>query len=41
MSFKRTSEQIALINKGAYVLKDSSKLDIILIATGSEVWYNN
>ena len=34
---ERTSEQIALINKGAYVLKDSSKLDIILIATGSEV----
>lgn len=34
---KRTNEQIALINKGAYILKDSDKLDIILIATGSEV----
>ena len=34
---KRTSEQIALINKGAYILKDSKKLDIIFIATGSEV----
>ena len=34
---KRTNEQIALINKGAYVLKDSKKLDIILIATGSEI----
>ena len=34
---ERTSEQIALINKGAYILKDSPKLDIILIATGSEV----
>lgn len=34
---KRTNEQIALINKGAYILKDSNKLDIILIATGSEV----
>jgi len=33
----RTNEQIALINKGAYVLKDSNNLDIILIATGSEV----
>ena len=34
---KRTSEQIALINKGAYILKDSKELDIIFIATGSEV----
>ena len=34
---KRTNEQIALINKGAYILKDSDKLDIILIATGSEI----
>ena len=34
---ERTSEQIALINKGAYILKDSKKLDIIFIATGSEV----
>ena len=34
---RRTNEQIALINKGAYVLKDSKKLDIILIATGSEI----
>ncbi len=34
---KRSGEQIALINKGAYILKDSKKLDIILIATGSEV----
>ena len=34
---KRTNEQIALINRGAYILKDSDKLDIILIATGSEV----
>ena len=34
---KRTNEQIALINKGAYILKDSKKLDIILIATGSEI----
>jgi len=33
----RTSEQIALINKGAYVLKDSDNIDIILIATGSEI----
>ena len=34
---KRSGEQIALINKGAYVLKDTKKLDIIFIATGSEV----
>ena len=34
---KRSNEQIALINKGAYILKDSDNLDIILIATGSEV----
>jgi len=34
---KRNAEQIALINKGAYILKDSEKIDIILIATGSEV----
>ena len=34
---KRSAEQIALINKGAYILKDSKKIDIILIATGSEV----
>ena len=34
---KRNAEQIALINKGAYMLKDSEKIDIILIATGSEV----
>ena len=34
---KRTNEQIAHINKKTYVLKDSNKLDIILIATGSEV----
>ena len=33
----RTSEQIALINKGAYILKDSDNIDIILIATGSEI----
>ena len=33
----RSSEQIALINKGAYILKDSKDLDLILIATGSEV----
>jgi len=33
----RTSEQIALTNKGAYVLKDSDNIDIILIATGSEI----
>ena len=34
---KRNGEQIALINKGAYILKDTKKLDIIFIATGSEV----
>ena len=34
---KRSGEQIALINKGAYILKDTKKLDIIFIATGSEV----
>jgi len=34
---KRSNEQIALISKGAYILKDSDNLDIILIATGSEV----
>jgi transketolase len=34
---ERSNEQIALINKGAYILKDSKKLDIILIASGSEV----
>ncbi len=34
---KRSAEQIALINKGAYILKDTKKIDIILIATGSEV----
>ena len=34
---KRTNEQIALINKGAYILKDSENIDIILIATGSEI----
>jgi len=33
----RTNEQIALINKGAYILKDSDNIDIILIATGSEI----
>lgn len=34
----RTAEQIANIEKGAYVLKDSSGTpDVILIATGSEV----
>ena len=33
----RSSEQIALINRGAYILKDSKNLDLILIATGSEV----
>ena len=34
---ERTNEQIALSNKGAYVLKDAKNLDVILIATGSEV----
>ena len=34
---KRTNEQIALINKGAYILKDSENIDIILIGTGSEI----
>ena len=33
----RTSEQIAKITKGGYVLKDPKDFDIILIATGSEI----
>ena len=34
---QRTNEQIALANKGAYILKDAKNIDVILIATGSEV----
>ena len=34
---KRDNEKIALIQKGAYVLKDSQNFDLILISTGSEV----
>ena len=33
----RTSEQIAKITKGGYVLKDPKDFDIILISTGSEI----
>mgnify|MGYP003317674788 CR=1 FL=1 len=35
---KRNGEQIALINKGAYILKDSkNKRRVLLLASGSEV----
>ena len=34
---QRSNEQIALANKGAYILKDAKNIDVILIATGSEV----
>jgi transketolase len=33
----RTPAQIAAIRRGAYVLRDAAKIDLILIATGSEV----
>jgi transketolase len=33
----RTPAQIAAIRRGAYVLRDAAKTDLILIATGSEV----
>jgi transketolase len=33
----RTESQVAAIRRGGYVLRDGPKLDIILIATGSEV----
>ena len=33
----RTQAQIAAIRRGAYVLRDAAKIDLILIATGSEV----
>lgn len=35
--FERTQEQIASIAKGAYVLKDATDAQAVLIATGSEV----
>ncbi|XZG70943.1 transketolase [Chitinibacteraceae bacterium HSL-7] len=34
---QRTSEQIAAIRKGGYVLKDAADAKVVLIATGSEV----
>ena len=33
----RTAAQVAAIRRGGYVLRDAAKIDLILIATGSEV----
>ncbi|GAB3630163.1 Transketolase 1 [Pandoraea terrae] len=35
--FERSAEQIEAVKRGGYVLRDAARVDVVLIATGSEV----